>query len=724
MSGSQRSWVKFCVVAAITTFLSGILLLYLPNTASIWLAAAAIGILVAVVTASIGGVASSQVGSATAAINQNSPDEWSAEDWKSWAKQQADVLQAESEAVADRERRLSERLVRYHELLESPDSEASLHAEDDSSALSEYDRQVQQILEAKAAEVYEKIRTNAYVVEGKIDVITIRADVVKLIAQVARVYQPDSKQPLLETSFNNLARAFSRICLHCLALLEQLPLDVRNYTLSELFTYFQRATKAYGAYQMVSPWMKRLGRTAYAGRLAAGANPVTLGAWWLASEVAQRSTRHVVANVVDRRAIAVLHDLVSVVGTEVANIYGPGYRQRDAAWIYGSELTELLSRFPTSRESLRLALKEMTALPLKCEYDRIYLYRCLATSKPAGFLLSDSAALTREQREAIAVHLERFVNDVLHGIDDDVLQKWAAETESRLDLRLKLGQQPGTSSHSTSELASDSIKSIWGFCVSILNADTDRTMQQIESHRLLTRLSLKQRQQLLTELRTVEQPKFDVPDLDPSSELLPVYIEELFRCAVATKHLEAHHFELLMETAMHFRMSESDAQQLMVNASRNHLATLCESKDVCKSLSDDQAISAAVVVGRHDVFIDAFTSVDVDASSGVGIQKLADKAAMLVLQDINSKVKRVVVVTSPFAHHGPWDSVIQWEAQPVEGYVYDDCRLTRIASSPLDSADDPKPSSSWTDVTVVVLGGTVLNRKFENRFASLRQIAE
>ena len=78
-----------------------------------------------------------------------------------------------------------------------------------------------------------------------------------------------------------------------------------------------------------------------------------------------------------------LHDMVRVIGYEVASIYGGDVRHRDANWIYGVELAELVSRFPLSRDSLSSALKEVGSVQLLNEYDRIFLYRCLAAHRSA-----------------------------------------------------------------------------------------------------------------------------------------------------------------------------------------------------------------------------------------------------------------------------------------------------------------------------------------------------
>ncbi|MEP3480342.1 MAG: hypothetical protein ABJZ55_13915 [Fuerstiella sp.] len=724
MSESAKQWLKRVVTAAVAICISGVFISNLPQPLGSWMAATIIGVLCSI----IGFLATDRIQSQRSALapdqsGQGNAEEWSARQWKEWASQQADLLRVESEAVAGRERRLAEKLARHHEVLEFPVASDFQQLEDHSGTLGEADRKVQELLEAEAAAVYEKIRSNAYRINGKIDASAIRSDVLDLVEQVARIYQPNSKNPLLETSFNQLARAFSRICLHCLVLLEQLPLDVRNYTLNELFTYFQRAAKAYGTYQQVAPWMQRLGRTAYAGRFAAGANPVTLGAWWLASEVAQRGAKHVVANVVDRQAIAVLHDLVSVVGTEVANIYGPGYRQRDAAWVYGSELSELLSRFPVSRDSLKQALTEMTQLPLKCEYDRIYLYRCLATTKPSGFLLTDSSTLTREQREAIAVGLERFISEVLYGVDQQALQTWASETEARLDLKLRIGSSQDATHQAVDQQVTDCILSIWGFCTSVLAIEKDDLLQPLERLQLLKMLPLLQRQQLLTDLTAGKIVEYSIPDLDPASTLLPIYLQDLYASAVGTRHCHQHHSDLLLETAMHFRLSRDDAMQLMVSTCRNELSIHPESATVAKSLTDQQSTAAAFCALEHEELKDAFCSVTtisvtaISASAADASSKSLDDACLLLFENTKTHSFRIALVTTAFQHHGVWNSVTDWAVQAIEGYVYDDCQFTRIKSDqPLIEDTDP---GQWDHVTAVALGGSLLNRSYEKRFALL-----
>ena len=87
------------------------------------------------------------------------------------------------------------------------------------------------------------------------DLNTIREEALQMIQQVAKIYNPDSQNPLLETSLDQLARAASRICLHVLVLLEQLPVSVQHYNANKLYGYMQKAIASYGVYQKASPWL-------------------------------------------------------------------------------------------------------------------------------------------------------------------------------------------------------------------------------------------------------------------------------------------------------------------------------------------------------------------------------------------------------------------------------------------------------------------------------------
>lgn len=122
------------------------------------------------------------------------------------------VLEFHQERLEERERDLATRSVRFHEFLEYP--LVDVHAEKSSGQLqklSQQDRSVRQLLETEADEIYEKIGSNGYTVNGKVDLNMIRNEALQMIQQVAKVYNPDSKNPLLETSLDQLVRCKSNL---------------------------------------------------------------------------------------------------------------------------------------------------------------------------------------------------------------------------------------------------------------------------------------------------------------------------------------------------------------------------------------------------------------------------------------------------------------------------------------------------------------------------------
>ena len=333
------------------------------------------------------------------------------DDLEKWRADLATQLDDQVTRIEARERALIEKFAAHQELYElpAPSVEPVGLAASQEARLAENDRLVLEILQEEAERAFEKIRANGYVTDGKADVGEIRDDILALITRVARVYSPGSDRPLLETSFEQVARAAGRVCLHMLVLVEQLPMDVKQYNFHSLYSYVQKAVVAYGHYKTATPWLTYLSRGIHAGRLVAGANPVSLGAWVLATEVGKRAGAKAIERYVNQQAIGLLHDFIRVIGVEVANVYGGDFRHRDPNWIYGAELTELMGRFPISRESLREGLRQISTLQLRNEYDRIYLYRCLADHRSAGFRCADPAVLTRAEREYIATRLEAFL---------------------------------------------------------------------------------------------------------------------------------------------------------------------------------------------------------------------------------------------------------------------------------------------------------------------------
>ena len=155
------------------------------------------------------------------------------------------------------------------------------------------------LLDAEAKQLYEKLREGYYKPDGKLDPQRIREDVDRLVTSVARVYRPDVKNPLLETSAEQLLRAASRSCLHILIVLERLPLNLKDESFSTLHGYVQKAVKAFDVYSSAEPYLGYASKAMYLGRFVAGANPLTLGVTWALTELGKRGAKAIGQKLID-----------------------------------------------------------------------------------------------------------------------------------------------------------------------------------------------------------------------------------------------------------------------------------------------------------------------------------------------------------------------------------------------------------------------------------------
>ncbi|MFM8476651.1 MAG: hypothetical protein ACKOEO_12755 [Planctomycetaceae bacterium] len=580
-------------------------------------------------------------------------------------------LQERTEDLEAREQELASRLARFQEFIEYPSED--VHAGRASQALqtlSEQDRAVRRLVETEAERVYEKIRSNGYTTDGQLNLLMIRDEVLELIRRVAMIYRPGSESPLSDVSLEQLARAASRIWLHLLVLLEQLPLPVQQYSIGTLYTWVRRSVVGYGVYQKASPWLTLAARGVSAGRLISGANPAVLGAWWLASELGRQGARKWIEQTVDRQAVGLLRQVISVVGVEAAGIFGTGFRQRDPAWILGTELVELVAAFPPSGESLRNGLTAVTALPLLSEYDRIYLYRCLAAHRSAGLQLADPAMLTREQREGIARSLESFFAARIHGATEQSVRKWREGVESRLDLRLQLESQRPAISASAERQRLQAASGLLDFLADVVQLEGESLESVWSSLPFVAALPATERQRLLGE-RPAGDRTFAPPDLDPASEFTDLFLKDLMACAVAAAEPSEAIEQLAVETAWYFRRTSEDASKWLDDAWRSRVRWMCVQSETAERLPF--GLSRLIVAQRREQERLVFCYGHLQKVTGDVRQELPG-AVLLGLQQPDGSARRVAVI-------GAGEPTLIWTAEApltierVSGVFVDDARI-------------------------------------------------
>jgi hypothetical protein len=488
-------------------------------------------------------------------------------------------LGEQASRLDQREQSLAARLTAYHEWLEFPapvDLATPLReppaTDSELAELVRKDRRLNELLQDETRILFENILKNRYAKDGQFLTEVLRDDLQVLITKVARIYQPNVERPLLETSLERVLRAAGRASLQFLVVLDDLPISVKEYNLNSLYKYIRQAVKAYGAYKSVEPYWGYANTAYYLGRLALGVNPLSIGAWWFLGTLGREGARMVTQRLVNRQAMALLQNLVRVIGYEVASMYGGDFRHRDANWIYAAELTELLTAFPHSRDSIRHALKELAALQLRSEYDRVFLTRLVANESSAHPERYRAAMLlSLEERRAIAQRLERFLDSFIHGKSADRVARWQQQVENRLDVKLSLA---GSRSASRETQLHDAVRSLAGFLNMIKQCDSAELHSYLEKTRLWQLLSETQKETFPRELDEIPSYLFEQPDLDPHGDVAPIYLEDLAWLAARVPPREASIDDLLRDVALFLRQDAKKMSALV----EKHLASALDER--------------------------------------------------------------------------------------------------------------------------------------------------
>lgn len=344
-----------------------------------------------------------------------------------------------------REQRLARRL-RVHQFLEHEhlvdvvDSEMSPHAVE---RLVQADSELLALIERRSRHAFDDILTNRYAGPDGVDMPLVMRDLGEFIESVARLYQPDARDPLLETQIELIAKATSSAALHLLVVVEDLPINLKTYNAASLYRLLRRAADYFGTYRNVKPYLDVGLNALQVARFALGANPVALGATWVAGKLAARGAQKATEEFLHREALQLLHDTIRVIAFEVALVYGQGFRRRDANWFLGAELVNLEVLRGDDRRGRDAALAILTSLALRHEFDRLLLLRHLGSRRPVDVdSASIEALLTPAERQRILDTLMAHVEHTGVDLADDRLRGWREAVEARL----KVATEPVPSS--------------------------------------------------------------------------------------------------------------------------------------------------------------------------------------------------------------------------------------------------------------------------------------
>lgn len=354
-------------------------------------------------------------------------------------RQRADRLEIREQRLSRRMRVLQ--LADHERFVDVVDSELSPQAIE---RLVSNDRELLLLIERRSQQAFEDILANRYAAgEGGLDMSLVWKDVGDFVETVARLYQPDARHPLLETELELVAKATSSTALHLLLVVDALPLDLKSYNAASMYRTLRRAADYYGTYKQVKPYLDLGLSVLQVARFALGANPVTVGASWVAGKLAAQGAQKVTEQLLHRQVLQLLSDAIRVIAFEVAMVYGGGFRRRDANWFLGAELVNLELIRNADYRGRDQAIRTLCALPLRHEFDRLLLLRQLGSKQPVDLqtaLLESLLTASERQRimEALREHCKRTDADLTQG----ALAAWEPELHARLALATEDGEAP------------------------------------------------------------------------------------------------------------------------------------------------------------------------------------------------------------------------------------------------------------------------------------------
>ena len=489
---------------------------------------------------------------------------------------------AEAARLEQESRKLTDRYCTIHEWLDSPElldlqSEghhtetlASFPATSQQHDIAEKDRQVAAILDTSAEKIYEKIRSNTYAPHGPFDARLLRDDLIDIAQQIAHVYQPGLENPLLHTSPEQLARALNRIGLHLLAVMDQLPLDLKSYNIQQTYDTVRGAIKAYGAYQKASPYLNWATKGAYFGRVLASTNPITIGLMWGATELGKLGAKKFAANYIDRQAIGLMQSVVRVVGYEVASIYSDGFRYRDPNWCYGVELTQMAAAFPDSREKLQFMLQEVSRIQLRNEYDRLSLYRCVVAGKKIDRSLTHPELMEESERRKIIELLEKAHREVLHGTTSKQAEKWRQGVQEHLGLQLSLTSSPVEVKRQSEAAPKQILNCLITFLSQLRQYDNEQIITrllQLSQTPVWESLGLTTTEEAIRQSVIENSPQeFIPPDIDPADSRIDLLIETLCNFYAEREPYSPEIEMMLIQFGLYYRRERNSTYNQILNA--------------------------------------------------------------------------------------------------------------------------------------------------------------
>ena len=310
--------------------------------------------------------------------------------------------------------------------------------------LDDKEQHLGELISKRCDRVWEGIRDRRYVKyeDGRVvgpDGGAIFAEVQDVVKEVAALYHADSDDAMLEARIGDIALAFRSAAGDFLQLVRQLPyIDPAGWSVREVMTRLEQVQKGVELYRRLSPYQHYARGAMIAARLALGANPVSLAAWYVGGEAAKRVLGKVLGSIANARLEDLLEGSVALVYLQVARTYDPRLAYRSADWAALVEALRIHAQIPGIDHNRKLLLDHILRAQILDEFAKMALLRALAADRePDARTIPpvDFVPLPPEQRRAIADRL-RDVLSQMEGLNVPTIGEMIEDLEHRLECEM------------------------------------------------------------------------------------------------------------------------------------------------------------------------------------------------------------------------------------------------------------------------------------------------
>ncbi len=349
-------------------------------------------------------------------------------------KQQRQEIEKEYKRLSKKEDEVKSLLLQHCQYMEIPDDKG-WGAQDTKG---DFDKEIAQLLDEKVEVIYDNIANNKYKEKKVFKNDLLVKDFVDLIESVARIHNPNSKHPLLETSIENLLRSINRLSLQLLVLIDNFPIDIKSWNINKTYSNVEKAAKSYGYYKKIAPFMTY---AAPVFRIGMAANPLVGILQTVLVETGKYGAKKVSGNYL----LKLFHEFFGIIGDQATTIFGKEpQRYRSKHWYFALELTEIIYYFhPVDREALSKAMKVVGGLLIRHEYDRIFLYNCLVDGRSGKPKKIDDKIFNddddkKEMARKLQDFIENYINEERKEDVEKKVVKWRKDVEKRIGIKLQL----------------------------------------------------------------------------------------------------------------------------------------------------------------------------------------------------------------------------------------------------------------------------------------------